>query len=138
MFLLFAIFFDTPLLLQVTVQNVSNIMIPEDVELRLVSKSRGVATSTQTMHVCVPIFRSLLRTSAVLLPVSYHAHFLVFHSWQDSSHKATDAARGNFHVSFSFDCFPADLFRFPLVLLFFSTPFDSLHSGSLYVALLPR
>jgi len=36
--------------LQVTVQNVSNLSIPEDVELRLVSKSRGVATATQTMH----------------------------------------------------------------------------------------
>lgn len=59
--------FDTPLILQVTVQNVSNLSIPEDVELRLVSKSRGVATATQTMHTCVPIFWSLVPTPAVLL-----------------------------------------------------------------------
>jgi hypothetical protein len=78
MCLLFAIFFDTPLILQVTVQNVSNLIIPEDVELRLVSTSRGVARSTETMHTCVPMFWSLLRTSAVLQPVGYHAHFLVF------------------------------------------------------------
>jgi hypothetical protein len=112
--------FDTPLILQVTVQNVSNLSIPEDVELRLVSKSRGVATATQTMHTCVPMFWSLLPTSAVLLPILRIS--LCFYSWQDSSHKATDAARGNFHVSFSIDCFPADLFRFPLVLLFFFCP----------------
>ncbi len=41
---------DTLPFLQVTVENASNCVVPEDVELRLVSQSRGVTRAAPSMH----------------------------------------------------------------------------------------
>ena len=41
---------DTLPFLQVTVENTSNCVVPEDVELRLVSQSRGVTRAAPSMH----------------------------------------------------------------------------------------
>ena len=39
-----------------TVENASNCVVPEDVELRLVSQSKGITKATPAMHKCAPHF----------------------------------------------------------------------------------
>ncbi len=55
---------------QVTVENVSSGVVPEDVELRLISQSRGVSKATQTMHkyssLSIASIQHSLRTCAQL------------------------------------------------------------------------
>jgi hypothetical protein len=50
--------FRHSLFFQVTFENVSNSVVPEDVEFRLVSQSRGVSRATQTMHKSVSVLAS--------------------------------------------------------------------------------